>query len=217
MDEPTAPATRYSLIVKLRDPADAGAWREFVAIYQPLVYRLARREGLQDADAHDLCQEVFRTVARAIERYELDPARGSFRGWLSRITRNLLINVLTRRPYRLRGSGSTSVQELLEAQPADDPSAAAVFETEYRRQVFRWAAEEVQREFAPSTWRAFWLTAVEGRAPADAAAELGLSVGAVYIARSRVLARLRARVQRLGDEASAIFSEVDHGRADQSL
>lgn len=217
MDEPIAPATRYSLIVKLRDPADAGAWREFVAIYQPLIYRLARRKGLQDADAQDLCQEVFRTVARAIERYELDPARGSFRGWLSRITRNLLINVLTRRPYRLRGSGSTSVQELLESQPADDPSAAAAFEAEYRRQVFRWAADQVQGEFAPSTWQAFRLTAVEGRAPADAAAELGLSVGAVYVARSRVLARLRARIQDIGDETSAVFSEVDHGRPDQSL
>ena len=65
MDEP--PATRRSLIVKLRDPADAGAWCEFVALYEPLVYRLARRKGLQDADARDLCQEVFRTVAQAIE------------------------------------------------------------------------------------------------------------------------------------------------------
>ena len=217
MDEPPAPATRYSLIVKLRDPADAGAWREFVALYQPLVYRLARRKGLQDADAHDLCQEVFRTVARAIERWDLDPARGSFRGWLSRITRNLLINFMTRRPYRLRGSGLTSVQELLEAQPAGDPSATAVFEAEYRRQLFRWAADEVKGEFTPSTWRAFWLTAVEGRAPAVAAAELGLSVGAVYIARSRVLARLKARINQLGDEASVILSEVDHGCSDKSL
>jgi RNA polymerase sigma-70 factor (ECF subfamily) len=217
MDEPTAPATRYSLIVKLRDPADAGAWREFVALYQPLVYRLARRQGLQDADAQDLCQEVFRTVARAIERYDLDPARGRFRGWLSRITRNLLINFLTRRPYRLRGSGSTSIQELLEAQPADDPSATAVFEAEYRRRVFRWAADEVRGEFAPSTWQAFWMTAIDERTPADAAAELGLSVGAVYIARSRVLARLRARIEQLGDEAPAILSEVEHGRPLESL
>ena len=217
MDEPTAPATRHTLIARLRDPADAGAWGEFVAIYEPLVYRLARRQGLQDADAHDLCQEVFRTVARAIERYDLDPTRGRFRGWLSRIARNLLINFLTRRPYRLRGSGSTSVQELLEAQPADDPSATAVFEAEYRRQLFRWAADAVRGEFAPSTWRAFWITAIDGRAPADAAAELGLSVGAVYIARSRVLARLKARIETLGDEASAIISEVEHGRPPGSL
>ena len=77
--------------------------------------------------------------------------------------------------------------------------------------MFRWAADEVKGEFAPTTWRAFWLTAVEGRSPADVAAELGLSVGAVYIARSRVLARLRHRIEQLGEEASAILSEVDHG------
>ncbi len=124
MEDPTAPATRRTLIVKLRDPADAGAWREFVDLYQPLVYRLARRRGLQDADAHDLCQEVFRTVARAIERYDLDPGRGRFRGWLSRITRNLLINFLTRGPSRIRGSGSTSIQELLEARPSSRRSTA---------------------------------------------------------------------------------------------
>ena len=81
-----------------------------------------------------------------------------------------------------------------------------MFEAEYRRRLFRWAADEVQGEFAPSTWQAFWLTAVEGRPPADVAAELGLSVGAVYIARSRVLARLRQRIEQLGDEAASSSS-----------
>jgi RNA polymerase sigma factor (sigma-70 family) len=202
-DEPPAPATRHTLIVKLRDPADAGAWREFVAIYEPLVYGLARRKGLQDADARDLCQEVFRTVAQAIDRWDLDPALGSFRGWLSRIARNLLVNFLTRRPYRLRGSGSTSVQDWLEAQPADDPSATALFEAEYRRRL--------------KTWNAFWQTAVEGRPPGDVAAELGLSVPAVYIARSRALARLRHRIGQLGEEASAIISEVENGSPAETL
>jgi RNA polymerase sigma factor (sigma-70 family) len=210
MDDP--PATRRSLIVKLRDPSDTDAWREFMALYEPLVYRLARRKGLQDADARDLCQEVFQTVAQAVDRWDLDPARGSFRGWLSRIARNLLVNFLTRRPYRLRGSGSTSVQELLEAQPAADPSATALFEAEYRRRVFRWAADSVRGQFAPATWQAFWRTAVDDRSPGDVAAELGLSVGAVYIARSRVLARLRQRIEQLGEEASANLCEVDHDR-----
>jgi RNA polymerase sigma-70 factor (ECF subfamily) len=212
-----SPATRCSLIVKLRNPADTDAWCEFVALYEPLIYRLACRKGLQDADARDLCQEVFQAVAQAIDRWDLDPARGSFRGWLSRIARNLLVNFLSRRPYRLRGSGSTSVQDFLEAQPAQDPSATALFETEYRRRLFQWAADEVRGEFAPTTWHAFWLTAVDGRPPSDVAAELGLSVGAVYIARSRVLARLRHRIGQLGDEASAIIGEDDHGSPAEPL
>src|SRR3984893_13467884 len=137
--------TKRSLIAKLRDPADTMAWCEFVAIYEPFVCRLARRKGLQDADVHDLCQEVFRAVAGAVDRW--DPDRGSFRGWLSRIARNLLINFVTRRQFQLRGSGATSVQELLEAQPAVDPSATALFEAEYRRQLFRWAADEVRGQF----------------------------------------------------------------------
>jgi RNA polymerase sigma-70 factor (ECF subfamily) len=205
MDEP--PDTRRSLIVKLRDPADTSAWGDFVAIYEPLIYRLARRKGLQDADAHDLCQEVFRAVARAVEAW--DPARGSFRAWLSRIARNLLINFLTRGRSQPRGSGASSVQELLEAQPAADPSATALFEAEYERNLFLRAADEARAEFAPTTWQAFWQTAVEGRPPAEVAAELRMSVGAVYVARSRVLARLRRRVEQLGD-AEAIPNEADH-------
>jgi RNA polymerase sigma-70 factor (ECF subfamily) len=214
MDE--SPATQHSLIIRLRDPADAAAWREFLTLYEPLIYRLARRKGLQDADARDLCQEVFRAVAGAIDRWE--PGRGSFRGWLTRITRNLLVNFLTRGRHQPRGSGATSVQDLLEAQPASNPSATAVFEAEYRRRVFQWAAEEVHDEFTPATWQAFWKTAVEDRSPQDVATELGLSLGAVYIARSRVLARLRRRVEQLAEnEAAEICSEVDHANLAEFL
>jgi RNA polymerase sigma factor (sigma-70 family) len=207
MDE--SPGTRKSLIVKLRDPADPAAWSEFVALYEPLVYQLGRRKGLQDADALDLCQEVFHAVARSVDRW--DPARGSFRGWLSRIARNLLINLLSRRQYQLRGSGATSVQDLLEAQPAADPPATALFEAEYRRRLFRWAADEIRDEFTRTTWQAFWQTAVEGRPPNEVAVELRLSIGSVYVARSRVLSRLRRRIEQMGDEtASIIINEVDH-------
>ena len=110
-----------------------------------------------------------------------------------------MINFLTRGPHQSRGSGATSVQELLEAQPADDPSATALFDHEYKRQLFQSAASEVKGEFAPATWQAFWQTAVEDRPPAEVAAELGLSVGSVYVARSRVLARIRR--QRSNDLA----------------
>jgi RNA polymerase sigma-70 factor (ECF subfamily) len=204
MDEP--PVTRSSLIIRLRDPANAVAWREFVELYEPLVYQLARRKGLQDADARDLCQDVFVVVTRTVHRWNPEPALGSFRAWLSRIARNLLINFLTRK-HIPQGSGATSVQELLEAQPSDDPSATALFEAEYRQRAFRWAAADIRSEFASGTWQAFWLTAVIGRSPREVASELGLSMGAVYIARSRILARLRQRVELVSHETIRFVQE----------
>ena len=90
-------------------------------------------------------------------------------------------------------------------------AATALFEAEYRRRLFRWAADEIRDEFTQTTWRAFWQTAVEGRPPNEVAAELRLSIGSVYVARSRVLSRLRHRIEQVGDEtASMIINEVDH-------
>jgi RNA polymerase sigma-70 factor (ECF subfamily) len=195
------PTTRRSLVLRLRDPRDQAAWAEFVEIYEPLVYRLARNKGLQDADAQDLCQEVFRAVAAAIKRWDPDPAKGKFRAWLFRIARNLLVNFLASQRRQTRGSGNTSVQEMLEAHPASDAQAEAEFRAEFQRRAFRWAAEQVKNEFSASTWQAFWRTGVENRPVATVAEELGLSPGAVYIARSRVLARLRDRVEQLTDDS----------------
>ncbi len=207
--------TRLSLIVKLRDPSDTAAWSEFVALYEPLVYRLARRKGLQDADAQDLVQDVFQALARSIDHW--DPARGSFRAWLSQITRNLLINILSRGKNLPRGSGSTSIQDLLQEQPADDPSATAVFEAEYRRHLFQWAADQVRDEFTPATWQAFWQTVVEQRPTKDVAAELGITLGALYVARSRILSRLKRKIDSLGVVASEARNEVDDALPFQPL
>lgn len=204
-----APATRHTLIVKLRDPGDAAAWREFVGLYEPLVYRVARAKGLQDADAHDLCQEVFRAVARAVDRWEPDPSRGTFRGWLFTIARNLAINFLARQGRHPRGSGDTAALDLLGEVPAGDPDTSAEFDAEYRRRLFRWAADQVKEEFAPRTWQAFWRTAVDNAPVAEVAADLGMTAGAVYVARSRVLARLRQRIEQLGDETADQIAGTD--------
>src|SRR5436309_12725664 len=125
-----SPATRYSLLIRIQDAQNHAAWIEFIALYEPLVYRLARRKGLQDSDARDLCQEVFRAVATAIERWDPDPAKGRFRAWLFRIARNLALKFLAHKDRRLGGTGRTTIQEMLEAQPDTDPRAEAEFALE---------------------------------------------------------------------------------------
>jgi RNA polymerase sigma-70 factor (ECF subfamily) len=195
-----AQTTRYSLLLRIQDPQNHAAWVEFLAIYEPLVYQLARRKGLQDADARDLCQEVFRAVAGAARRWTPDPERGSFRGWLYRIARNLLVNSLRYQRRHGLATGGSDIQRLLEIQPDGADEDARDIDAEYRRRLFLLAAESIQRDFSRSTWQAFWQTAVLSREVALVAAELGLSAGAVYIARSRVLSRLKSRVQELAGE-----------------
>ncbi len=204
MDE--APSTQPSLLVRLRDPGDERAWSEFTEIYGPLVYQLARRRGLQEADAQDLVQEVFRAVARAIDRYDPDPARGSFRGWLTRIAGNLIINLLAAQRRHPRGTGDTDMQRLIEQQPDPTDEESALFEAEYRRRLLSWAAERVRPGFSNSVWQAFWQTGVEGRPTAEVALALGMSVGTVYQYKSRVVARIRREIQRVDSESQIVFS-----------
>jgi RNA polymerase sigma factor (sigma-70 family) len=198
------PPTRASLLVRLKSPRDESAWREFVEIYEPLIHRLARARGAQEADADDLAQDVFRTVAVAIEHWDPDPARGSFRAWLSQIARNLIVNLLAARGRQTAsvGKGGTEMLELLEAQPARD-AESALFDIEYRRQIFASAAQRARPHFQETTWLAFWRTGVEGRDVSEVAAELGLTPGALYVARSRVMARLRQEIDQLERGTSA--------------
>ncbi len=194
------PTTRPSLLVRLRNPMDERAWAEFVEIYGPLIRQLAQRRGLQDADAADLVQEVFRAVAGAIERYDPDPARGTFRGWLSTIARNLIVNLLNAQRRHPRGTGDTEMQHLLEAQPSPNLEESVQFDVEYQRRLLHWAAERIRDEFSRPAWEAFWKTGVEGRPPDEAARALGLTVGTVYQYKSRVVARLRREIERATGE-----------------
>jgi RNA polymerase sigma factor (sigma-70 family) len=200
-----APSTRPSLLIRLRDPADERAWAEFTAIYGPLVHQLARRRGLQDADAQDLVQDVFRAVARAIERYDPDPARGSFRGWLSRIAGNLIINLLAAQKRHPRGTGDTDMQRLLEEQPDLPAEESALFEAEYRRRLLGWAAERARGAFSETIWQAFWRTGVEGRPVKEVADALGMSIGTVYQYKSRVVIRIRREIEQFDGESKTIF------------
>jgi RNA polymerase sigma-70 factor (ECF subfamily) len=195
MTRTPSPTTRFTLIARLKDAENQAAWEEFVAVYEPAVYAFARRKGLQDADARDLCQDVLRAVALAIERWQPDPRRGSFRGWMFRIARNMLINFCTGRNRRVAGTGDTQLHQLLAEVPANNTNDSALYEAEYRRQLFVWAADQVRHDFTDTTWQAFWQTAVENRDTKTVAAELNMTPGAVYIAKSRVIARLRQRIE----------------------
>lgn len=191
--------TRASLLLRLRDPQDRAAWQQFVELYGSLVYGFARRHGLQDADAADLTQEVFLAVARMAGRWEYDPKRGSFRGWLHGITRHKIARFLERRKSQPAASGGSHARLRLEEEPAPAPDDVA-WEQEFQQHLFRLATDQVRDSFAPTTWQAFWRTAVEGKKAGEVASELGLSVGAVYVARSRVLARLADQVQAIQAE-----------------
>jgi RNA polymerase sigma factor (sigma-70 family) len=191
------PDTRASLLVRLSDPRDEQAWAEFTEIYSPLVRRLARQRGMQEADADDLAQEVYHAVAKAMERGAFDPKRGSFRGWLFRIARNLMVNFLISQKRQTRGSGDTDMQQLLEQQPAADQEESVLFDAEYRRGLLSWAAEQVHGEFSELTWQVFWQAGALGRPAKEVADALGTTVGTVYHYKSRVMARLRQKIDEV--------------------
>jgi RNA polymerase sigma-70 factor (ECF subfamily) len=195
-----SPPTHPSLLVRLRDRGDDRAWREFVEIYTPLIEGLARGKGLQAADAADLVQEVFGAVARAIDRYDPDPSKGSFRAWLSRIARNLILDALAARRRHPPGAGDTEVHRMLEARPAPSAEDAAWFEVEYRRRAFAWAAERVRDEVSDLAWRTFWLAGIEGRGAKEVAEAVGTTIGTVYHYKSQVMARLRRKVLEIDGE-----------------
>lgn len=191
------PTTRASLLLRLRDWQDHAAWVEFVSLYEPVAYRLLRRHGLQDADAREVMQELFMAVSRSIDRWDPAQERGSFRGWLRRVARNLVINWLKQRERRVTATGGSDLQAMLDLLPADAGPETVEFDLELRRALFQRAAEQVREEVHPATWQAFWETGVVGTSPADIAQKLGMQVGAIRVAKCRVLARLRAALYEL--------------------
>ncbi len=190
------PETRESLLVQVRSPANREAWDEFALIYRPVIYRLARHRGLQDADAQDLAQQVLMAVASSIGSWEKSNESVRLRHWLRRVVRNRIVNALSRRA-RDRAAGGSSVQELLLEQPSVDFESDGEIELEYRRELYLRAAKIVRRDIARETRRAFELTVIENRSIGEAAVELDKPVGTIYAARSRIMRRLREAVREL--------------------
>jgi RNA polymerase sigma-70 factor, ECF subfamily len=189
------PNTRESLLVRIRSLHDEEAWREFVTLYLPAIYRIARKRNLQHADAEDLAQRVMMAVRRGIGSWDPSPSKGRFRSWVAKIAQNATINALTRRPPDA-AVGGTDILELLNDRPEPVPHTGEEFEKECRRSLFRRAAQRIRGEFREGTWDAFWLTTVEGMTVEEAGRAMDKSVGAIYAARSRVMRRLRDAIEQ---------------------
>jgi RNA polymerase sigma-70 factor (ECF subfamily) len=194
--QPTSTATSRSLLdrVRVNEPA---AWNRLVDLYGPLVFRWCRRWDLPEQDLADVFQEVFQAVASHVNRFRREQRGDSFRGWLRTITQNKVRDHFRKLGREPLGMGGTEAQLWLAHLPSRKlPDEDESGETAGDRSLFRRALELIRGEFEGRTWQAFWQTAVEGRDGRDVAADLGMSPGAVRVAKSRVLRRLR---EELGD------------------
>ncbi len=199
------PLTRASLLFRLRDRRDSLAWSEFVEVYAPLVYQYARNHGVQDADAADVTQEVLRTCSHNLQKFQYDRNRGKFRSWLFTVVRTRLSNYRKSQYRHPQGRGDSEFSKHLEQFPAPMEDEEEQWVHEYQMRLFQWAATRIRSEFRRKTWRAFELTALEGKAPKDVAERLKMSVGAVYVAKTRVLKRIRTCVEKIDAESLEDF------------
>lgn len=196
-------STATSLITGVR-ALEPGAWRQLATLYGPLIYGWARRAGLRDEDAADVTQDVFRAVAIGAPHFRHGRQGDTFRGWLWTITRNKLHDFRRRHAEHPLAAGGTDALERLLLVAEDDSGNHVVSPAEAGGLVSR-AVELVRAEFEQRSWNAFWQVTVEGRVAADVARDLGMTTNAVYVARSRILRRLR---DLLGEDAP-------HGAADR--
>ena len=191
--------TRASLVFRLRDRDDNEAWQQFLDLYGQLIFQFVRSRGLQDADAADLVQEVFRRVGNAIQRLDYEKQKGGFRAWLFTITRNCLNTFYTKQQRVMPVLNDSGVGRLGQLAEKEDELSQR-WEEEFQRQTMARAIEIVRPETEPKTWAAFEMTAIENRPIKDVCDALSMSRGAIYVARSRVTSRLRDAVKNLMED-----------------
>jgi RNA polymerase sigma-70 factor (ECF subfamily) len=185
--------TSVSLLRRLQRPQDAAAWDRFVALYRPLFCTWARQLRVPAADVDDLVQEVLAALLVKLPRFERR-TDGSFRGWLWTVTRHKWLELQRRRPLPAAGAGP----DLTTVEGPDH--AEQVCDQEFRERLLARALALIKNDFPGKTWQAFWEVTVAGKAPAEVAAALGLTVGAVHAARFRVLGRLRQDLADMLDD-----------------
>ncbi len=189
--------TRPSLLIRVRDQNDDASWREFVDIYGPLIERFALSRGVTRDNAPDITQDVLRNVAKAMHAFDYDAVKGTFRSWLFTIIRREIIRMAKK--LKRPGNANTDDPTDLLNQVAS-PEENARWETDYQRQLLRWAMKKIEPEFSEKAWKAFKRASLEDCPTSQVAKELSMSPGSVYVYKSRVLKRLLATVRSI-DEA----------------
>ncbi len=181
----------HSLLERLREPGQQAAWARFVELYAPLVYRWGRRAGLQDSDAADLSRDVLLAVANAMPTFTYNPHQ-SFRAWLRTVTLNKWRDRSKRRATQPLPGSPEGLDEVAAPDGLED-----FWEAEYRSRLAEHALNLMRSDFEPMTWQACLDMVIHGRSAPDVANSVGLSVGAVYAAKYRVLTRLRQELAGL--------------------
>ena len=182
--------TSLSLLDRLKHEPDPSEWQRFVDIYSPLICRWLTRMPLQNSDHEDLTQEILAVVVQKVPDFERR-REGSFRAWLRVITANCLKVHWRSKKYRPLVAGGSDFQRTI--QDLEDPQSSLthVWDTEHDRHVVRRLLEIVGSQFEPKTLVAFRKVVLEGQKSAQVAEEMGISVNAVLLAKSRILRRLR--------------------------
>jgi RNA polymerase sigma-70 factor (ECF subfamily) len=166
-------------------------------VYWPLVYGWLRQRGLQHDDAEDIGQDVLQVLLRELPQFRYDRSRGSFRGWLRTITANRLRDFRRKCRSRPMTLSEEDAEQLLNAMEDPGSPLSRLWDLEHDRFVARRLLALIESEFEPATWQAFQRVTCDGAMPAEVAAELNMSVNAVFIAKSRVMRRLRDKMQAL--------------------
>ena len=204
MNDQLSMATSITLLHRLRDESDEDAWTDFVNRYSPKVFAWCRKHSLQDSDAADVTQQVLLKLVTTMRSFDYDSHRGSFRGWLKTVTANTVKDLgrqWQRRNVRATGDTLTNdrLNALADSRALDELSEQ--IEAQYREELLKEAETRVKARVKHSTWLAWQMTAVQQVSATAAAAESGISVSDVYVAKSRVNKMMREEVQQLEGEA----------------
>lgn len=202
MSERAWPTTSSRLLSQIRQADDGDSWSEFVRVYGPLVYRYCVHRGLQDADAHDVAQEVLATVANAIGAFRYDRKKGRFRGWLGTIVRHAIHAQAQKANRPDRGVGGSSDSFLQQVESAVDPEWIEVFNAH----IYQVALERVRERLGEEAWRAFREVWLEDRKPAEVARRMERKPDWVYKAKFRGLRQLEREIVDLAAD-DAILTE----------